>query len=202
MENVVIENMAAAALFAQDSKIKAYNCVFGNAGQYSAALTIGGDYSFRHCTFGNHWNFGNRETPALQINNWYEDIFGTTNVRDLENAYFGNCIISGNRTNEIITDPIAGGEFNFQFENSLVKVDQIETTTSNSAEFTNCIVNEDPGFANPIEQNFELDTLSPAKDAGDINITNFDLGLLGNDILGNSRISDSAPDLGAYERQE
>ena len=202
MKNVVIENMAAASLFTiRGPHINAYNCVFGNAGQYSAAL-IGGKYDFRHCTFGNHWNAGNRETPALQINNWFEQSPGVIRVWDLEDAYFGNCIISGNRTNEILVDPNGAAQFSFQFENSLIKVDQEEIDISNQAQFTNCLVNEDPKFKDPSEQNFELDTLSPAKDAGDINITNFNLGALGTDVLGNSRTSDSAPDLGAYERQE
>lgn len=202
MENVVIENMAAASLFTQNSRVVASNCVFGNAGQYSAAVTFGGDYSFKHCTFGNNWNVGNRETPAVQVNNWIEDVTGATQVRDLENAYFGNCIIYGNRSNELIMDGHASGQFNFQFDNCLIRVDEEETDVSNESLYSNCIINEDPNFVEPIENNFELDTLSPARNAGSLTIVNSDLGVLGTDILGNSRTSDGGPDLGAYERQE
>jgi hypothetical protein len=202
MENVVIENMAAASLFAQGSRVVANNCVFGNAAQYSAALTIGGNYEFRHCTFGNNWGVSSRETPTVQVNNWYEDVFGVINVRDLENAYFGNCIIYGNRSNELIMDGNAGGQFNFQFDNCLIRVDQAETDVSNASNYVNCIINDDPMFIEPSENNFELDTLSPARNSGSMTIVNSNIGVLGTDIIGNSRTNDSGPDLGAYERQE
>ena len=180
----------------------ANNCVFGNAAQYSAALTIGGDYEFRHCTFGNNWGVSSRETPAVQVNNWYEDVFGGINVRDLENAYFGNCIIYGNRSNELIMDGNTAGQFNFQFENCLLRINQEETNVSNQALYTNCVINEDPNFIQPSENNFQLDTLSPARNIGSMSVVNSNLDILGSDILGNSRISDDGPDLGAYERQE
>jgi hypothetical protein len=56
----------------------------------------------------------------------------------------------------------------------------------------------DPRFIDYPTYNYQLDTLSPAKDAG--------LGAYGElvpfDLKNVSRISDSDPDLGAYERIE
>ena len=56
--------------------------------------------------------------------------------------------------------------------------------------------NLDPRFVNFSENNFELDTLSPVIDKGNINIGN----LVPIDYNGNLRTSDIAPDLGAFER--
>ena len=72
MKNVVVENMAGIGLLGFEGSVDAINCVFGNAGQYSAALTAGD-----HTTEALHvrkqlavWQSSN---PCLLINNWYED---------------------------------------------------------------------------------------------------------------------------------
>ena len=73
--------------------------------------------------------------------------------------------------------------------------DQDATTT----EFVDCILNDDPNFVDAVENNFELDTLSPAKDVGLQSIVLTDINLE-QDILGTPRLQ--SPDLGAYERVE
>ncbi len=200
MSNTVIENMAGASIFAQTAQIDAYNCVFGSGGQFSAALTIGGTYNFRHCTFANYWVNGNRQTPALFQNNWYEDVFGGINVYPY-NAYFGNCIIYGNNLNELGNDVNTSGAFNFQFERCLIRVNPDDVDVSNASQFVDIIYNEDPHFKDASESNFELDTLSPAKDVGYMSIVNA-IAELQNDLNGNPRTFDLGPDLGAFERQE
>lgn len=200
MKNVVIENMAGIGLLGFEGSVDAINCVFGNAGQYSAALTAGGSYNFKHCTFGNSWPFGNRQTPALLVNNWFEDFTGTIQTRDVNEAYFGNCIVYGNNPNEVLMDEVEGANFNFQFERCLLRVDPDDQDATTS-EFVNCILNDDPNFVNGPDNNFELDTLSPAKDVGlqSIIIDHPDQSLE-LDILGTPRLQ--SPDLGAYERVE
>lgn len=201
MTNTRIENMAGVSLFSIESTIEAYNCVFGNAGQYSAALSRGGDYKFYHCTFGNYWVNGNRQTPALLLNNWIE-ADGSTFTYDLNQAYFGNCIVYGNNQTEIGLDENEASTFNFEFDNCLLRVNLDDVDVSDLAEFHDIIYNEDPEFMNPSEEDFALDTLSPAFNTGDISITNTDFGILGTDVLGNSRPFGSGPDIGAHERQE
>jgi hypothetical protein len=201
MTNTRIENMAGVSLFSIESTIEAYNCIFGNAGQYSAALSRGGDYKFYHCTFGNYWVNGNRQTPTLLLNNWIESD-GATFTYDLNQAYFGNCIVYGNNQTEIGLDENEASIFNFEFDNCLLRVNLDDVDVSDLAEFHDIIYNEDPEFVNPSEEDFALDTLSPAFNAGDISITNTDFGILGTDILGNSRPYGPGPDLGAIERQE
>jgi hypothetical protein len=201
MTNTRIENMAGVSLFSIESTIEAYNCIFGNAGQYSAALSRGGDYQFYHCTFGNYWVNGNRQTPTLLLNNWIESD-GATFTYDLNQAYFGNCIVYGNNQTEIGLDENEASIFNFEFDNCLLRVNLDDVDVSDLAEFHDIIYNEDPEFVNPSEEDFALDTLSPAFNAGDISITNTDFGILGTDVLGNSRPYGLGPDLGAFERQE
>jgi hypothetical protein len=196
IDNTIIYNMAGAAVFGQGAKIVSTNCVFANCGQYLAALTIGGDYDFRHCTFANFWNHDDRKTPSLLVNNWYEDVNGNIQVRNLNNAFFGNCIIYGDKDNEIKLDSKSGGSFNFTFQNALIKVDGSVNTST--ASFVNILKNISPKFINVSSINMQLDTLSPAKDKGDPAIgTAIPL-----DLKGISRTSDSAPDMGAYERVE
>ncbi len=200
LSNTVIENMAGASIFSQSATIEAYNCVFGNAGQYSAALTLGGNYNFRHCTFGNYWTGGNRQTPAVVLNNWYE-ADGAAYTFDLENAYFGNCIVYGSNQTEVGIDENTSSTFNFEFSNCLLRIDADDVDITDPLEFHGTVWNDDPEFIDPTESNFELNVLSPAKDAGAMSIVNA-MPELQFDVLGNSRVSDAGPDLGAYERQE
>lgn len=202
ISNTIVENMAGIGLLSFEATIDAYNCVFGNAGQYSAALTRGGDYVFYHCTFGNYWVNGNRQTPALLLNNWVEadQIY----TYDLNNAYFGNCIVYGNNQTEIGLDENPASNFNFEFDHCLLRIDfnaEEPIDISDLSEFHDIVYNENPNFVDPTEQNFELDTLSPAMDAGSSAITNSD-PILSTDVIGNFRPFGNDVDLGAYERQE
>ena len=205
MTNTIIENMAGISLLSIEATIEAYNCVFGNAGQYSAALTRGGAYDFYHCTFGNYWVNGNRQTPAVLLNNWIE-ADGTIFTYDLQRAYFGNCIVYGNNQTELGLDKNISASFNFKFDNCLMRInfnDDEPINVSSSSEFSNTIYNQDPLFIDPSENNFALDSsISPAFDAGSASITNFNLSILGSDVVGNPRPFGSNPDIGAYERQE
>lgn len=201
ISNTIVDNMGGASLFTQTGTVEAYNCVFGNAGQYSAALSLGGNYEFYHCTFGNYWVNGNRQTPAVLLNNWYE-FDGTAYTFNLENAYFGNCIVYGNNLSELGLDKNPAANFNFKFERCLIRVDAEEVDVTNSSEFVNPIFNQDPEFVDPSENNFELDTLSPARNVGLQAITNVD-AVLSSDVIGTPRpYNGGQPDLGAYERQE
>jgi hypothetical protein len=110
--------------------------------------------------------------------------------------------VYGNNQTEIGLDENEASIFNFEFDNCLLRVNLDDVDVSDLAEFHDIIYNEDPEFVNPSEEDFALDTLSPAFNAGDISITNTDFGILGTDVLGNSRPYGLGPDLGAFERQE
>ena len=187
LENTIIQNMLWNGIIAYDSYITAYNLVIANTGQSGLALFKGGNYSFRHMTIGNYWNWSVRTVPSLSISNYHYDNSGNKIPVDLTNAYFGNCIIYGNANEEIETDLIDGAAKNFRFDHCLL---QTNLNTSDPLLFSEVIKNEDPLFYKPLEGKMQIDTLSPAIDKG------ADLGIA-NDIEGNVRTN--APDLGAYE---
>ncbi|NOR86109.1 MAG: hypothetical protein GQ527_00730, partial [Bacteroidales bacterium] len=106
---------------------------------------------------------------------------------DLENAYFGDCILYGNLENEILLDkyPESTSVFNYLFDYSLLK-----TTDTQNEYFTNCIFNEDPLFLDHTMNDYHIDSLSIVRKAGIP---------LGNpyDLDGVERTE--TPDFGVYE---
>jgi hypothetical protein len=163
-------------------------------------MSIGGSYEFYHCTVANYWGsgFSNRTTPALAMKNYYKDAWGGIQVRPIEKAYFGNCIVYGNKEYELAVDEHSQSKIPYQFEHSLLKVDPEEFDLNDQSHFTNIINLEDPKFLSTEYSNFQLDSLSPAKDMAlhDIAIQ------YPVDILGSSRMGALGPDMGAYERVE
>ncbi len=202
INNTQIFQMSGACLLAQGAHITAENSVFGNGGQFCAALVLGGNYDFRHCTFGSYYQYGNRQTPALLLNNYYEDVDGNIQLRDLTNAYFGNCIIMGNLENEIGFDSDNGAMFKYKFDYSVLRIDP-EVNTSDINFFNQIIkTDKDTFFVDQVNNDFHLDASSPAIDAGSFNVI-LDAATpsnLYNDLDGKGRKLN--PDMGAYESQE
>jgi len=201
LTNTVIRNMSGIGILGQGTRLEADNVEIYNCGLYNVVCNIGGDYQFRHCTLANYWPFSGRSTPLLLLNNYYEDLTGTIQPRDLTRAYFGNCILWGSNINELAWDWKNSAQFNWQFENSIVKFktsDWPSIDPNDPLRFTNVLLNVDPKFADPNEMNYQLDTLSPAKDYGLNSIGT----LIPFDLKGESRMNDAGPDLGAYERVE
>lgn len=195
LSNTIIENMTVAGLYAQGSWVEAYNTVITNCGSYALVLAIGGDYDFKHCTIGNYWNYGVRQTPSLALNNYYEDINDVIQIRDLNKAYFGNCIIHGSNAEEILLDSASsGGIFNYRFENCIVQTERDISTLSPFASSLSG-VNESNLFMDRFNNDLHLKDQSPAIDFGNATIT----GSLNPDLDEVDRLIDSSPDAGAYE---
>lgn len=196
--NSLIYNMSGTGILGQGTNIRAANCVIGNCGASSVALSLGGNYDFRHCTIGNFWNNSFRRTTALLLNNYYFDTNNNVHLRALENAWFGNCIIFGDKNEEITLDKhSSGGVFNYHFENCLLKT---ELDLSDTDLFPDCLKNEDPWFTDPYKAEFQPDTLISALiNKGSFDVLNNAFINIQNDIEGNSRVNDEAPDIGAYE---
>lgn len=198
--NSIITNMSGVGLLAQGSKVVGENCQFSNCGQYTAALALGGEYEFRHCTFGNYWSNGSRNNGQLLLKNYYIDADDNVQPRGITKAYFGNCIVYGNNENEIEFDFTDQTDSVYFFENCILKTDR---DTANAGEFKGIIYNpgaivvdgvsHDPIFDSPTDFKFNLFEQSVAIDKGNPTIT----GALNTDILG--KIRDSKPDIGAYE---
>ncbi|MBK6284198.1 MAG: hypothetical protein IPF54_17535 [Draconibacterium sp.] len=69
----------------------------------------------------------------------------------------------GNKENEILLAKDGNGSFTYLFENCLVN------TNLNSG-FENSVFNKEPLFVNISENNYAIDSLSPARNIGDIEI--------------------------------
>ncbi len=193
LDKVIIENMSFAGLYTRGAKVNANNCLIHTCGQFSAAITLGGTYDFRHCTFTNYWSFGDRQDPLFVLNNWYE-YNGSDIVRDLD-AKLYNCIIYGSNDNEFTTDVKAGAILNYEFNHCIIKTDANISNSTHYNTATQSYKNQDPGFLEPTE---DIPDYSPEWgayliDKGDPAFSFPD------DLNGNPR--DASPDLGALEKQ-
>jgi len=202
LRNVVIEHVASQGLIAQHSAIEASNSVFGNCGSASVALTLGGSYNFYHCTIANYFTFNYRSTPALLISNYFVDANDMEQFFSLDAANFYNCIISGRNSNEVKFDFQSDEDMkldeliNVSFDHSLVQIDEDQQENYSAFFDEGVLFNEHPGFVDVIKYDYQLDSLSVARDAGSVNIAKE----FPEDAMGASRIDDEAPDMGAFER--
>ncbi len=194
--NTKILNMNAVGIYGRGTTIQAVNTIISNCGQFAVLIVYGGSYEFYHCTLYNDWSYSNRTTPSLLLNNYYMADNGIMQVRPLEKATFGNCIIYGSKEDEIYIDAYPGSPvFEYKFENCIIKAGS-GLNTSDASRFIQIYKNLNPGLKSPAFNNFELDTMSNSMNKGNISIgTTFS-----SDFNGNSRIADGFPDLGAYER--
>ena len=199
LENTVIANNSSYGILAYASRIEASNCQINDNGAHDIYLFAGGDYRFSHCTFANYST--GHQAPSIRMSNFYEDVNGNEQLRPMERADFENCIIYGRIQSELGIEETENTIFNYKFDNCLMKLKESDYEISNSTHFSNNIYNEEPKFIqtiNAYEYNYELDTLSAAQNSAAVNIAlQFPY-----DILGNSRLSDNGPDIGAYERIE
>lgn len=199
ISNSIIINMSAVGILGLGTTIKASNCVIGNCGQFALALLIGGSYEFYHCTIANYWgSFTTRTNPAVALTNYYEDINGNYQIRPIEKAFFGNCVIYGSRDSEFEIDSFPNSILNYELDHCITRIDPEKFNLNDQSHFKMIFNNEDPKFVSYKDNDYQLDTLSSAKDRGLM-----DHALLYNlDILGISRLDDDGPDIGAYERVE
>jgi len=186
IDNTIIKNMSGIGILGQGANITANNTVISKCGQHTVACNIGGNYNFTHCTFANYWDYSNRNTPSILINNYYEGADGIIYSRYLEKANFTNCIIDGNLSTEVSFQVEDLDALNYSFDHCLIKLDpNIDTDNSH---YESAIINQSPKFINNIEGDFHLTAGSPAINAG--------AGQSEIDIEGNTRL---IPDIGSYE---
>jgi hypothetical protein len=201
LHNCMINNMSDFGIRATKAKIVATNCQITNCGGNVVSIEQGGNYDFRGCTLARY--FATRSYPALSISNYSTDTNGKQIPGDLTGAYFGNCIVTGNQQEEIAFYEKAGTPFVFKFDQCLVTWRKENYPGKGyESKFVNCVVNKDAKFKDPGNNNFQLDTLSFAKDAASISIINVTVPDISLDRKGISRLIPGPPDLGVYERVE
>lgn len=200
ISNTKVEHMNYSCLYTIGSSVIASNCVFADAGFYPVALLMGGDYEFYHSTIANYWSYATRTEPSVVItNNLTAD--GVMYVSDLTNAYFGNCIIYGSMEDELGLSNDNAAEFNYKFENCIVKNSSLDFSDNDN--YVNVWGDKNPKFVSYSNYNWELDTMSFAEDKGSVDIVNNYpyIPSIINDLNEYNRTTDGNPDMGAYERQ-
>lgn len=201
ISNTIISNMNLAGIYAQTSRILGDNLVINNCASHAIALTLGGAYNFNQITIANYTPYAIRNTASIVLNNYF-NYNNTTYVYNLTEATFTNSIIygdGGDEGNEILISYADAGTFNYLFDHCLVRLNN-DFNTNNETHYKDLIINpeEGPRFISINDYSFELDTLSPAINAGKA-----EYGLMNPiDLNGNNRTTDEAPDLGAYERAQ
>ncbi|MBL32063.1 MAG: hypothetical protein CMP62_05015 [Flavobacteriales bacterium] len=197
IKNSIIYNMSQTGILAQGSNVYGENVQINNCGEHLLLLNIGGIYDFKHCTFANFWPFS-RQTPSIVLNNYYEDINGTIQNRNLLKADFGNCIIDGNNETEILFLKSDEATFNYHIDHCIVKSSQEYITNWQENISSGSIIinsNENNIFEDLENIPLQLDDESIAIDAGSSIIAND----VPKDFYGNSRLPD--PDIGCLEKQ-
>jgi hypothetical protein len=200
LKNTQIYNSANIGLLARTADIYGENLVINNSGQSSLALSLGGTYTFNHCTFVNYWANGFRSFPALQIDNGLETENGVI-AFDLTQANFNNCIIYGSENIELGLFPInESTAFNFSLNSTLLRFNDINNNFEGNPiyEFdSTVVVNIDPAFKNTRENNFNIEkNVSGAEGIADPSISN----LVPLDLNGTTR--NEPADAGAYQSTE
>jgi len=188
LNNCEIHNNSAVGILATNYQISDTNSVISNSGQFNLLVKGGGDYRFNHTTIANYWGGGNRQTPAVYLQNYYTDATGATQVRDINAANFYNCIIHGDKDVEFDKDELAPGTINFLFDHCILKT----TNSTAGANYISLIVNPTATiFVDKTLHNYHLDDSSSAIGTGVYIGVN-------SDHDGNPR-DPINPDLGAYE---
>ncbi|MDZ4838769.1 MAG: hypothetical protein SGJ04_02050 [Bacteroidota bacterium] len=193
IENSIIRNMSSVGIIGYTASISGKNLLAYSCGQAIIAGEYGGTYSYVHCTFENSVNVAKKRTPSIYLSNanfTVVDANGTiinNLVNDL-NAEFYNCIITGSLDDELNINKSGAGKSDTLFRSCIIKAQKNKFANNN-------YININPKFKNIFDQNYTLDTLSPAVNKG---ILLNGVNSTPNDITG--KLRDQKPDLGCYER--
>ena len=187
-------------MYARHSRVNAENCLFAGNGGNAVQLEHGGSYDFTYCTLASY----GVDNTALRMTNirCFDQFCERAIVNDLK-AQFKNSIIFGSRSDEIEFFNAEQAGFDYNFENCIIRVQDLVDEDDTPDFFDNCIPcqpsqgegNNVVLFKDPSEGDFTLDSLSIADGFG-IPIFNQTT-----DILGVRRDATN-PDAGCFERIE
>lgn len=191
---VSIMHSSVTGLAAYYGNVEAVNSVFAHCGTHCLSLTAGGEYNFVHCTLYNSWEYGIRLTPLMFVSEKSQNVGGVSGQLGLT---LTNCAVYGDLISEIMIVPSSSfPSGNYYFDHCLLKIDTASFNLWDPAKLFGVIVNKDPRFIKAVEYDFRPDTLSPLINSGNI-ITS---DIYPEDIRGASRLNDTMPDIGAWER--
>ena len=165
LNNVSIRNCSAAGILSENYRITSTNLLVENCGQYCVALTGGGKYNFNHSTIANYWSYDVRQESAFIMTNTFTDIYGATQVRDVEASLFRNGIIYGNNTNEFQLAFDNQLNPDIFFNNFLFRTNQ-NTSEADRFEQSSIYKNQEPGFVDASNGDFHLKENAYARGKG------------------------------------
>lgn len=186
IENTFITHSSARGIYIRNYNVIINNVAIANSGQYSIAISGGGEFKFNNCTFSNYWTQSTRETANFTVVNQYV-INNVSYERPITNSYINNSIIDGNISdgNEFVLE-LSGSGNSFTGDYNLIR-----SSTALPASFTNTYPYQSPELIDPWNSN-----LRPSENAyvlGKANPLNATLS----DLDGDPRPAE--PALGAYE---
>jgi hypothetical protein len=191
ISNTIIQNCSGFGLFHRVYNVIGFNNLVLNCGQGLVSINLGGNYQYYHSTFANYYTKDNKRTePSIIISN--------RDGVDVDSAYFGNCIIAGNRDEEIKIDSVGNNKLGYKFDHCLLRTKK--TNLVSSYHFENTISIVDPGLILSGTSNSydaRLTSSSQAITNGKINIAQrFPV-----DIDAKNRFNSTVkPDIGAYQK--
>jgi hypothetical protein len=189
MSNTTIANMSFAGIIGFNSTVSAYNTLIYNCGQFTIGNFAGGNYDYRHCTFTNGQNQLSSDVPSFIFSDNFVLEDNSLIVGDLS-ASMQNCIVWGSQDEEFLISESGNSAINLTMNNNILR------STNEAYNINNNILSQErsfPGFVNDFSFNYQIDSLSNARDKG------INLGLVF-DLLGTER--DLTPDIGAYEKKD
>ncbi len=204
IKNSRLINNTRYNLWAVNAFIEAENVVFGGAGEASLYCSLGGNYSFTHCTIANFWSNGFRTRAALEIDNFVNSSQLDMISRDLIRADFRNCIIDGSALMELRLRATEEKLFNFSFVNCALQFNDINNqflgmpryNFDNGSNYTNLFLNLESNFFFPAKNDFRITLESSAINKAAVEFAQ----QVPFDILGKDRTF--FPDLGSYQGAE
>jgi hypothetical protein len=163
IRNTQIYNTAGSGLIGVHANIRADNCLFYSNVGYAIQLEYGGDYVFNYCTAASYGVDGEalRMGNALCLDEGCEQY-----VAFPLRARFNNCILFGNRADQInlfdrVNDPL---QFNYKLANCIVRVKDLIKDNAFPDFFNQCdpclnLASQDTIFLDPNAYEYRLDTL-------------------------------------------
>lgn len=187
ISNSVIKNMSISGVEAYSSDVKISNSLIYNCGQFTVGCFLGGNYQLQHCTLTNGQSLLSSENPAVLF---FDDFPGTELAAIDLKLDMQNCIVWGSQEEEFLISESGNSTVNLTINNNILR------STNEAYNINNNILSQErsfPGFLNEFSFDYQIDSLSNARDKG------IDLGQVF-DLLGTQR--DLMPDIGAYERKD
>ena len=182
INNTKIFNMSETGILTQSTNIKVINSLIYNCKKLIEHF--GGNYEYIHCTLTNdNSNFINKQA-ALSFFDYYTEEESQINNVPL-NISIVNSIIWGKQQEELFLPSNDKPNVNIHLLKNIIR-SQKEITMNYHANDFNF-----PGFKDPLESNYALDTLAFAQDKGTPTSVTIDI---------ENRPRDEKPDIGAYER--